>query len=396
MEDALVSDKGSSMTPRQRFWETAHFGSPDRVFFLRPWTWRKTLDRWHREGLPEDVELEDYFGTDPWGQTNVNSGHLGPVGGVLGLDPPFERIVLSEDDRHQLVRVEDGQVLKEDKLNPHDNMPSWIEYPLKTQDDWEREFVPRLDPHSPSRDWPNWDEHVATVRDRDYPMGMWSCSFWGRLQTWMGLERLSIAFFDEPSWVHEMLDYLCWYCKERIHQALHDIDFDWAFIWEDMGMKTGPMVSPRIFREFQLPRYKKMTEFLREHGIDVIIVDSDGQNAPIIPLWLEGGVNGLRPLEVAAGEDAVAYRRQYGERLILQGNIDKRVLSRTHEDIEAHVLSRVPWLLTQGGYFPQVDHLVPPDVSFDNYCFYWGLIQQVAEEPERYLEEARRRGLWSD
>ena len=387
---------GDSMTARERFHETARFGQPDRVFLLRPWYWEKTLERWHREGLPSDVTPIEYFGTDAMEGVPVNLGHIGPVGGIIGLSPAFERVVLEEDDRYQLVRVEDGQVLKEDKHNPHDNMPSWVEYPLTTREVWEREFVPRLDPLSPDRQPKDWEGYVAAHRDRDYPMGLWACSFWGRLQTWMGLERLSVAFFDEPSFVHEMIEYLCWFCMEIIHQALDDIELDWAFIWEDMGMKTGPMVSPRIFREFQLPRYVKMTRFLREHGVDTIIVDSDGQNAPIVPLWLEGGVNGLRPLEVAAGEDAVAYRRQYGKRLVLQGNIDKRVLARTTEEIEVHVLSKVPWLLTQGGYFPQVDHLVPPDVSFDNYRFYWNLIREVAEDPERYLRDARRRGLWSD
>jgi uroporphyrinogen decarboxylase len=212
----------------------------------------------------------------------------------------------------------------------------------------------------------------------------------------MGLERWSLAFFDDPAWVHEILDHLLWLVLEVFERAVNEVQFDFAFIWEDLGMKTGPMVSPRIFREFMLPRYKKLCDFLHGHGIEVIMVDSDGQNGPIIPLWLEAGVTGIRPLEVAAGEDAVALRRQYGKRLMLEGNIDKRVLARSHAEIEAHVLSKVPWLLTQGGYIPQVDHLTPPDVSFDNYCFFWELIQKVAAEPEHYLHEARQRGLWID
>jgi uroporphyrinogen decarboxylase len=384
------------MNARERYYATTHFKSVDRTFFLPTWCWDDTIARWHKEGLPQDMSPAEYFGTDRYEIAPLNLGPLGTVSGVIPLDPPFERVILEETTEHRVVRVADGQVVRENRINPMANMPSWLDYPLKTRKDWEKEFVPRLDPASQNRYPPDWDEYVLSVQDRDYPLGIWTGSFWGRPQTWMGLERWSMAFFDDPAWVHEILDHLLWLVIETFRPALNAIDFDFAFIWEDLGMKTGPMVSPRLFREFMLPRYKTLVGFLKDHGIDVIMVDSDGQNGPIIPLWLEAGVTGLRPLEAAADEDAVALRRQYGQHLVLEGNIDKRILATSPEEIESHVLSKVPWLLTQGGYIPQVDHLTPPDVSFDNYCFFWELIQKVASDPERYLHEAKRQGLWID
>ena len=127
-----------------------------------------------------------------------------------------------------------------------------------------------------------------------------------------------------------------------------------------------------------VPRYKKITELLRSKGIDVIYVDSDGNVEQIIPLWLESGINHVWPLEVAAGNDAVALRKKYGKNLILSGNIDKRALIKGKEAIREEVISKVPFLLEQGGYIPSVDHLVPPDVTFGNYCYYINLIREVA------------------
>jgi len=46
----------------------------------------------------------------------------------------------------------------------------------------------------------------------------------------------------------------------------------------------------------------------------------------------------------------------------------------------------------QGGYFPQVDHLVPPDVSLENYTYYSDLLRQVVEDPETFYYQARQRG----
>ena len=57
------------------------------------------------------------------------------------------------------------------------------------------------------------------------------------------------------------------------------------------------------------------------------------------------------------------------------------------EEIDREVLSKVPWLCLQGGFFPQVDHLVPPDVSFENYLHYARLLRAVVEDPERHLAE---------
>jgi hypothetical protein len=41
-------------------------------------------------------------------------------------------------------------------------------------------------------------------------------------------------------------------------------------------------------------------------------------------------------------------------------------------------MSKVPFLLEQGGYFPCIDHGVPPDITFENYCYYINIMREVA------------------
>ena len=60
------------------------------------------------------------------------------------------------------------------------------------------------------------------------------------------------------------------------------------------------------------------------------------------------------------------------------GTIDKRALVKGKEAIREEVMSKVPFLLEQGGYFPSVDHAVPPDVTFENYCYYINTMREVA------------------
>jgi uroporphyrinogen decarboxylase len=78
------------------------------------------------------------------------------------------------------------------------------------------------------------------------------------------------------------------------------------------------------------------------------------------------------------GIDAVALKKKYGKELIIGGAIDKRALIKSKEATREEVISKVPFLLEKGGYFPSVDHMVPPDVPFDNYCYFINLLREIA------------------
>ncbi len=52
------------------------------------------------------------------------------------------------------------------------------------------------------------------------------------------------------------------------------------------------------------------------------------------------------------------------------GGIDKRTLARGREAIDRELATKLP-LTSEGGYLPTVDHGIPPDVSWDNWRYYW-------------------------
>ncbi len=106
-------------------------------------------------------------------------------------------------------------------------------------------------------------------------------------------------------------------------------------------------------------------------------MDSDGYIAELIPLWIEGGFNHTWPIEVAAGNDVVAYRRRYGRQIAFGGGIDKRALAAGGEAMRAEILRVAPPLLAEGGYTPGCDHGVPSDVSWQTYVEYTRLLAQL-------------------
>ena len=200
--------------------------------------------------------------------------------------------------------------------------------------------------------------------------------FFGFSRNLMGLERLLISFYRNPKLIKGIMDFYSDFLIETFTKVVEEVKLDYVSFWEDMAYKKGPHISPRLFREFMLPNYQKVVGFFKKYGVDIFMVDTDGNINVLVPLFLESGVNCLLPLEARAGVDAVTLRKQYGKKLLLIGNIDKTALAKGKKAIEKEVNSKVPQLIREGGYIPCVDHLVPPDVSFENYTYYISLLRK--------------------
>jgi uroporphyrinogen decarboxylase len=165
------------------------------------------------------------------------------------------------------------------------------------------------------------------------------------------------------------------------------VDLDFADFWEDMCFNMGPMISPAMFKEFMVPRYKRITDFLKQHGVDVVYVDCDGDINELVPLWLEGGVNCMFPLEIQSGSDPYPIREKYGEQVLLLGGVDKMQLIAGKVAIRKEI-DRITPLVETGGYIPHVDHRCPPDVTYENYLYYLKTKREAFGIPEPVYAEA--------
>lgn len=383
-----------TVSNKERFLGICHFERPGDLFLMSPLVndfWVETPQAWVRQGAPEEIAdshgRRSYFGFDHMRQMreihtglymdrrlDVGTGTY--VYSVPPIVPLYEPKFLDEDSHTVTLINEGGQGVRVFKDDPQ-KMPMYLDHPVKDRQSWE-EYKKRLDPHSAGR-WPSdWQEYVQRMQHRDEPVAMDVGSFFGFLREWMGLERLLYMFYDDPVLVEDMMEQVCRLETECIERVVREVKFDFVMFWEDMAFKSGPLISPEMFRKFMMPRYKRITDLLRSHSVDIIFVDSDGNLNELVPLWLECGVNFVWPLEAAASNDAVALRKKYGKSLILGGNIDKRVLLKDKVAIRDEVMSKVPFLLESGGYFPSVDHLVPPDVSFEAYVYLIDTLREVA------------------
>jgi uroporphyrinogen decarboxylase len=291
------------------------------------------------------------------------------------LVPGFKGEIIEEDEKS--ITFFNGHHQKMKAIKDSFSMPMYLDWPVKDRTSWQ-EVKKRLDPHTPER-WPkDWDAYVEKMNSMEDPVVLEVGGFYGYLREWIGSERVLYMFYDDPNLIEDMMEQMLYLEMKVIERVIKDIKVDEADFWEDMAYKAGPFISPNMIRKFIVPRYKQITDLLRSNGVDIIFVDCDGKLDELIPIWLESGINYIWPLEQSAGNDAVAFRKKYGNDLIMGGAIDKRELLKGKEAIYEEVMSKVPYLLEKGGYFPSVDHLVPPGVSFENYCYYINLLREIA------------------
>jgi len=358
------------MTPKKRYLETINFNKPDRIPYRFGHSRESTLSAWHYQGLKKGINLEELMGYDRWEGVPIN---------LLPL-PRFEEVTLEEyeDKRVWIDELGAKRIDHKNPATPGFVTRSWLEFPVKDRDDFEK-MKERFKPDTPGRFHEDWKKFVAERKHRDYVLQLTVYGPFWRVRDWVGFENLCMMFITDPKLVRDMMEYTIDFSIETLRGRIKELGIDFVFISEDMAYKTASMISPKMVREFMVPGYKRFIKFLKDNNVQSVIMDCDGHISELIPIWIEVGIDGAWPMEIAAQNDPIEYRKRFGKDIALLGAIDKRELKFNFNRVKKEVMGKVPWLLSQGGYIPEVDHGIPPDVPIRNFLYMAELIKAVAE-----------------
>lgn len=363
-----------SDAPKSRGYRTFMYLDVDRVPDIEFGCWPQTVRAWVPQGFPK--EMAEEIGESMFhGRFNEFIGVDSGEGGAgiplnLGMNPTFETEVLEEDERTQIVRDGSGTVAKRWKGGTQESsIPHYIEFPVKNRKDWES-MKERYRLDDPIRKISEVSVEATRKAAADgWTVGASACGFYGALRNWVGTQNLSYLFYDDPELVHEMAEHWAELILTGLRQVPADVPIHQFGWWEDMAYNHGPLVSPKVFADFFVPPYQAVMDEARKHGCTLSSVDCDGNIHDIVFGWMETGVNIMFPCEVAAGTDMFRLREEYGRDVRLQGGVDKKAVAAGKDAIDRE-LERITPLLEGGGFIPHLDHLVPPDISLDNYMYY--------------------------
>jgi hypothetical protein len=317
----------------ERFRALMNFEDVDR---LPIWEWAMwwdiTIDRWHGEGLPPDMddifEISEFFGHDPYKQFWFSTTE--PT--IEAVQHHVEGIISDMDDYIRLLPE-----LYPDHESSIEKMTPWM------------------------------------ARQANGEVVTWFTleGFFWFPRTLMGFTKMMLAYYDQPELIHRINSDLLEFNLGLLEQIGRIGEPVFMTVAEDMSYNHGPMVSREICDEFMTPYYNKMLARAKEMNI-LTIVDTDGDVTDLVP-WMESvGIDGVLPLERQAGVDGMKLREQFPN-LLMVGHYNKLAMNKGEGAMRAE-FERIAPLMKTGGFIPSVDHQTPPGVSLEEYRIFLRLL----------------------
>ena len=348
------------MTLRECFQRTMHYQTVDRIPNFEFGYWEETLGGWHTKGLPDWVVDEmtayRYFGIEVYRTVGVKASHCNI----------FKPAVISETEDRIVKRNHMGLVYESTKSG-NQSIPHYLEFPVRDWETWKpfRDHLLAQADILPKK----WEEQVQEHLHHDYPLGIDIGSLIGFPRNLLGFENTAVMVLTEPELMEDMVETFCVNTLGKLAKALPRLQFDYAAGWEDICFNSGPIVGVPFFRDVLAPRYKRITDLLALHGVDIVNTDCDGNLSQVVEHFLAGGINTMFPVEVHGGTDPVELRARFGKRLRFWGGVDKMILLRDKAAVDKE-LTRLRPVVEEGGFIPTIDHRVQADADLDLYKHY--------------------------
>jgi hypothetical protein len=357
-----------ALNTRERFVRVLTGRKVDRVPFVKVFGGDNAIvPMWEKErpgiGKAIDRMLKFEGGYRGWQTTSVDMD--------LSSLPPGA--VVQEDEHQTITRGGDGGLYVRHK--DQDFGRHTIEWPVRGRKDWDRLKGAHLRADDPARFPKDWPAEVERFRDRDFPLQLTHGGVYGFARNMLGDEALAYAFYDEPALVHDIMDSYTDMAIAVWEKMTPAVDFDLIECWEDMASRNGPLISPAMFREFLAPNFRKIAEFARRHGIEIILVDSDGRVEDLTGWMLEAGVTALYPYEAQAGNDLDRVRRRHPKVGVI-GGLNKNAMAAGKDAIDREI-EKARKLIRGGRFIPGPDHFVLSDVTFENYRYFMERLREA-------------------
>ena len=335
----------SHMTSRERFDKLLHREPGlDRtpVIEWASW-WNLTIERWQTEGLPALPDCSDGY-NDFWGQDKLHQFWVLPRAHNCPAPSGHGAPIIQNENEYEALRpyLYTDQILSD------------LENDIRA--------------------------HRRAHEGEDYTYWFTLEGFFWFPRTLFGIENHLFAFYDYPELMHRINQDLVKFHKRTLEVIYSEIEPAFMTFAEDMSYNNGPMLSHEQYNEFMLPYYQELVPTLRAHDTKVLI-DTDGFVEPLIPWFLEGGIEGILPLGRMAGVDVNRIREDFPD-LLMIGGFDKTVMHKGEAAMRAE-FERILPAIRSGGYIPSVDHQTPPNVDMDTYRVYMRLLREYAEKVGR-------------
>lgn len=135
-----------------------------------------------------------------------------------------------------------------------------------------------------------------------------------------GVAGFLTDLYRNPGFARKIIETSTKYNIE-LAKAMTDLGVDAIISGDDYAYKHGPMMQPKLFREFVASYLKKIVDAVHRKGVP-FIKHTDGYLWPILDDIVKTGIDALHPIEPQAGMSLKEVKEGYGDRICVMGNVD--------------------------------------------------------------------------
>jgi uroporphyrinogen decarboxylase len=176
----------------------------------------------------------------------------------------------------------------------------------------------------------------------------------------------------DPDGVHAFLDRIVEkHIKdlERFLSAVGD-SIDIILFGDDLGMQSGPQISPEMYREFFKPRHQLMWKRTKELADVKIMLHCCGGVRELLPDLIDAGLDTINPVQTTArGMEPEGLKRDFGKDIVFWGggcDTQQILPNSSPEGVYQHTTKQLEIMSRGGGFVFQQIHNILPGVSPEN------------------------------
>jgi len=186
------------------------------------------------------------------------------------------------------------------------------------------------------------------------------------------IDHALMMIAGEPDRLDRFLDALMEMHMANLEKYLSLVGpyIDVILFGDDLGMQTGPQMSPAMYREHFKPRHQQLWNAAKQQADVKVMLHCCGGVRELMSDLIEAGLDAINPVQITCrGMEAEGLKRDFGEKLTFWGGgCDTReVLPKgTPQQVADHVREQVSVLSPGGGFVFQQVHNILSDVPPEN------------------------------